>query len=325
MVANLGRLEKIDPRLVWDHEALSFTPWLSQGENLALLGQTLELNIELEAQEQPVGPFRADLLCKETNTGRWVLIENQLERTDHVHLGQLLTYAAGLDAVTIVWISPRFTDEHRACLDWLNRITAEGVNFFGVELELWRIGPSAMAPRFSVVSKPNDWVKGIHAATQSSQSESGNLYFRYWSAFRETLLAKGGALRPTKALAQNWMTFSPFGRTGFTLVAWARPHKNRVEVSLYINGPEADGFYRALRLQQAQIEAALGPVTWQAEAKKDRQVGLALDAADPKKEEDWARQQDWLAETLERFRMTLAGLVRDLQPLPPETLVVQVP
>jgi hypothetical protein len=132
----LGRLERADLREVWLSEAGDFTPWLAREENVALLGDAIGLELEVEAQEKDVGPFRADILCKDTATANWVLVENQLERTDHGHLGQLLTYAAGLQAVTIVWIAQRFTEEHRAALDWLNEITDDRFNFFGLEIEL---------------------------------------------------------------------------------------------------------------------------------------------------------------------------------------------
>ena len=145
-IKNLGRLERVELRDIWLSEASDFTPWLAQKENLDILGQTLGIVLELEALERPVGPFRADILCKDIGTDRWVLIENQLERTDHNHLGQLLTYASGLEAVTIVWIAALFTEEHRSTLDWLNRITDESFRFFGLEVELWRIGDSPPAP-----------------------------------------------------------------------------------------------------------------------------------------------------------------------------------
>lgn len=132
----LERLEKIDLRSYWEREDIDFTPWLAEAENIQLLGDTVGLELEIEAQEKEVGPFRADILCKDTANDHWVLIENQLERTDHIHLGQLLTYAAGLNAVTIIWIAARFTDEHRATLDWLNEITNEDFTFFGLEIEL---------------------------------------------------------------------------------------------------------------------------------------------------------------------------------------------
>jgi hypothetical protein len=131
---SLGRLERVDPREIWTSESADFTPWLAMPDNLAVLGDTIGLDMEVEAQEKEVGPFRADILCKDLRTGNWVLIENQLERTDHGHLGQLLVYASGLKAVTIVWIASQFTDEHRATLDWLNAITDEEFQFFGLEI-----------------------------------------------------------------------------------------------------------------------------------------------------------------------------------------------
>ena len=119
---SLGRLEKIDLRTYWKKEATDFTPWLAKEENIQLLSETIGIELEVKSQEQSVGPFSADILCKDTMNDHYVLIENQLEKTDHTHLGQLMTYAAGLDAVTIIWIAQKFTEEHRAALDWLNRI-----------------------------------------------------------------------------------------------------------------------------------------------------------------------------------------------------------
>ncbi len=164
----LGRLKKVDLREVFTSEAGDFTPWLAQEENLKLLGETIGIDLELEAQEKDVGPFRADILCKDTATDNWVLIENQLERTDHTHLGQLLTYAAGLDVVTIVWVADHFSEEHRATLDWLNERTDEKINFFGLEVELWRIGDSPIARKFNVVSQPNDWTRSVQTAAAGS-------------------------------------------------------------------------------------------------------------------------------------------------------------
>jgi hypothetical protein len=159
--AQLARIQRVSARDVFSHESLDFTPWLAEEENLQLLSDALAIPLCLEAVEQPVGMFRADLLCKNQQTGQWVLIENQLERTDHAHLGQILTYASGLKAFTTVWIAGQFTDEHRAALDWLNEITVQGVQFIGVEIEFWKIGQSDIAPKFHVVSSPNQWTQEV--------------------------------------------------------------------------------------------------------------------------------------------------------------------
>lgn len=170
-IPELGRLVRVDLRKIWVSESGDFTPWLGKEENLRLLGETVGIDLELEAQEAGVDPFRADLLCKNTGDDSWVLIENQIETTDDTHLGQIMTYAAGLEVVTIIWIAERFTDEHRAALDWLNQITGEKFGFFGLEMELWQIGSSPVAPKFNIVSSPNDWTRTV----QNSASRSGSL------------------------------------------------------------------------------------------------------------------------------------------------------
>src|SRR5215510_12155532 len=210
----LGRLQKVDLREAWASESSDFTPWLAQEENLKLLGDTIGIELELESQEKNVGPFRADLLCKDTATDAWVLIENQLERTDHSHLGQLLTYAAGLDAVTIVWVAERFTDEHRAALDWLNERTDEKINFFGLEVELWRIGDSPVGPKFNIVCKPNDWTRSIQKAAEGELSEHKQMQFKFWTAFRNFMEEKQSSVRCQKPNPLHWMTHG-IGKTGF--------------------------------------------------------------------------------------------------------------
>ena len=149
----LSRIQKVSLRDCWKNEATDFTPWLASEENIALLADALGLNeLEVISQEEHVGPFRADILCVDSGTDKLVLIENQLEKTDHNHLGQIMTYAAGLDAVTIIWIAERFTEEHRAAIDWLNRITDKDFNFFGIEIVLIKIDNCLAAPIFNVIA-----------------------------------------------------------------------------------------------------------------------------------------------------------------------------
>src|SRR5215207_4150622 len=210
---SLGRLENVEPRKVWVSESRDFTPWLAQPDNLRLLGETIGVVLEFEAQEESVGPFRADILCRDTATNSYVLIENQLARTDHTHLGQLITYAAGLKAVTIVWVATPFTEEHRAALDWLNEITDERFNFFGLEIELWRIGDSLTAPKFNVVCKPNDWSRIIRTRAELTGSKA--LQVAFWTEFRNFVAGQKTPIRATKPLPQNWMNIA-LGRSGFT-------------------------------------------------------------------------------------------------------------
>lgn len=258
---DLGILTKVDLRDIWTSESGDFTPWLAQSHNLSILSETLGLELECEAQEKPVGPFRADILCRDIGTNNWVLIENQLERTDHGHLGQLLTYASGLEAVTIIWIAARFTEEHRSTLDWLNRITDDSFRFFGVEVELWRIGNSLAAPRFNIVSKPNNWSKLMHQATRvidaSELSDTRALQLAYWTAFQSVLMSRGGAfVRERKPQPQSWMAYS-IGRAGFTVNGAMVRSKRQVRAELYIGHADAKAFYHLLVAQRDAIQGEL--------------------------------------------------------------------
>ena len=150
----LSKLEEVDLKYYWKHEERDFTPWLSEEENIALLGETIGMDLEVIGKEESVGSYRADILCKDSSNGHFVVIENQLEQTDHKHLGQIATYAAGLNASSCIWIAKSFTEEHRAAIDWLNSISDDDHNFFAIEIKLYRIGESPLAPTFNVVANP---------------------------------------------------------------------------------------------------------------------------------------------------------------------------
>lgn len=315
---NLGKLMKIELRDIWISESSDFTPWLAREDNLLTLGETLGLELELEAQERAVGPFRADILCKDIATNAWVLIENQLERTDHTHLGQLLTYASGLEAVTIVWIAARFTEEHRSTLDWLNRITDETFRFFGVEVELWRIGDSPAAPRFNIVSKPNNWSKMVtlaaRAIDEAELTGTKALQIAYWSGLGSTLMAKGGPLATErKPQPQPWMSYR-IGRTGFSINASMVRPKRQVRAELYMSHQNAKAWFHLLHAQKAAIEAELGyPLDWEELPEgQDSRISIVLDDADPENQADWPRQHDWLTQRMTEFHRIFAKRVRAL-------------
>ena len=186
MKAPLGKLERISLRNAWAHEAGEFTPWLAQADNLILLAESLGLNeLELVGIEHPVGDFKVDILC--SDNGGKVIIENQLEKTNHTHLGQILTYAAGVGARKVIWLAESFRTEHVAALEFLNQHTTDELDFFAVEIELWRIGDSPMAPSFNVVVKPNDWAKtgqqnAKAAATMTPTKQRQLKFWTDWSA-----------------------------------------------------------------------------------------------------------------------------------------------
>ncbi len=152
-----GRLAKVKVQEVWNNEADEFIPWLALEENLSMLGETLAIDLKVEGRGKNTGPFPAGLICKDRRTNQWVVIENPIARSNHAQLGHILTSAAGLNSVTIVWMAGQFTKKHRSVLDWLNKITDRSVRFFGLEIEFWQIGDSPFAPNFKLICIPEGW------------------------------------------------------------------------------------------------------------------------------------------------------------------------
>lgn len=234
---NLGRLEHVaDPRDVWPSESGDFTPWLA--ENIDLLADELGMTLTVTATEVFVGEFRLDIQAADED-GRVVVIENQLERTDHSHLGQCLVSAAGLEASTVIWISRQFRDEFRRSFDWLNERTDMGVQFFGIEVGVVQIGDSGpRAPVFQVVSRPNEWQKGVK--TPRASSPGGKTPVSPLNVLRQDLFAdildgvnsKRPAIRVPARNQANWIAFAwgPFG-------SWSLAQSNdgRIRVEAYLD------------------------------------------------------------------------------------------
>ena len=312
---SLGSLKKVDVRHIWQTEAQHFTPWLAQ--NLDILAETLDMELEIEAQEKNVGPFRADILCRDTLDKSWVLIENQLERTDHLHLGQLLTYASGLKAVTIIWISTHFTEEHRSALDWLNNITDDQFKFFGLEVELWQIGDSPVAPKFNIVSKPNDWSRSVGQAAR--QIETGTLtdikaaQLEFWTQLAEKL-KENSHIRPQKPMPQHWAVFR-IGRSGFHISGLHNTRDKCIGVELYIDHQNAKDFYNQLYAQKNDIEAEIGhELIWKELPNKSAsRIILYLRDVDPMDRSRWDEYQDWLIKYIEAFDRAFRNRIRNLE------------
>lgn len=243
----LGTIKKIDLRDVWSSESSDFTPWLAKEENISLLGDAIGLELEVESQEKNVGPFRADILARDLTSNHYVLIENQLEQTNHNHLGQIMTYAAGLDAFSIIWIAKSFTEEHRAALDWLNRITEENINFFGIEIEVIQIGDSLPAPQFKVVAKPNDWSKSVRSSASTAELTDTKLkQQQYWTQFKEYVEKNGSPFKVQKPAPQHW-TIIALGRSNFQLSLTVNSQSHVICVNLEISGEHAKENFDKLR------------------------------------------------------------------------------
>jgi hypothetical protein len=261
--AQLGALKRLDPRDVWKNEAQDFTPWLA--ENLDFLSEALPIDgIDLEQIEMAVGDFKVDIVGRESGSpGRRVIIENQLDKTDHGHLGQLLTYAAGLNAEIVIWVSPEFRDESRQALEWLNDRTGDGVSFFGVELELLQIGESAKAANFRVVVEPSEFKRDIVTSTVHSQRQLA--YHEFFQDLLVRLKGKSpGFTKRDRAPYDSWIGFGS-GKADIGLhAAFTSANQFRIELYIDLGNHEANkAAFDQLYGQRAQVEDAVGdPLTW---------------------------------------------------------------
>ena len=315
-VIQLGRIQSVDLRTAWPDEAKNFTPWLANEENLALLGEIVGLQLELEAVEKQVGPFSADILAKDCSTGHWVLIENQIEITDHAHLGQILTYAAGLDVAVVIWIAKSFREQHRAAIDYLNRITDEEHLFFGVQVELLKIGESAFAPSFTVVAKPNNWSKQSAAAKFAADdilSPTQALYREFWSGLIAGAKDAYPSLAARKPYRGGWQTAERIGSgPGFAIDSNASfTGNNQLRVEAYVSGAAAPAAFEALVARKEEIENTFeNKLSWEILQGHEKRIAFYMPGEQRKElKTSWPLQQAWLLENWKRLADTFRPLI----------------
>ncbi len=312
----LGKLTRIDARTVWRHEALDFTPWIRA--NIDTLSEALGMELELPETEVPVGDFSCDVVAREVGTGHLVIIENQLEATDHSHLGQLLTYAAGLNARGIIWISPQYRPEHRQAIDWLNVNTGEELVFFGVEVELLQIGDSPFAPHFKVVALPNDWQKAVKSRAQPQLNERGLAYQQFFTDLIQIYKQRFPSQRTAnKAGVHSWLTFASAGRSGFSFaVAFGKDALLRVELYIDVgDGVSNKEAFDALFAQRDAIESEIGEsLTWQRlDSARASRIAVQRKAQVSDGEPVRTQHLNWCAEMINKFRHTFGGRIKELQ------------
>lgn len=307
----LGQLERIDPREVWKHEALNFTPWLES--NAERLAEALGIDIEITGSEHPVGGFSLDLIGKDVTHDKPLIVENQLAGSDHSHLGQLLTYAAGTGASTIVWIATGIRDEHRQALAWLNEQTGQDVHFFGVELEVVKIGTSIPAPLFNVVVMPNDWQKSVKAASVAGGSGGkSQLYLEFWSKFLTRLREDRPAWSKAKQATQNsWFPMSvglPAGCVAMPSFAAG----GRLRHEFYIDRATQDeckALFDSACEQKEAFEAVYGrDLSW--ERLDSKKASRVADYREGKVEETQDHEEyiDWFLDAGDRMRKAVASV-----------------
>ncbi len=267
------------------------------------------MDLELQQTEAPVGGYSLDILATDQQSNRPVIIENQLEATDHVHLGQLLTYAAGFDAEAVVWVTREFRDEHRQALDWLNQRTGEDTQFFGVVVELWKIGESLPAPHFKLVATPNEWRKATITKAGNkavSSTERGERYRSFFQDLMDVLREEHRFTNARVGQPQSWYSFSAgFGpRVGYG-AAFTGQKQARVEV--YIDNGDFDwnkSLFDRLIEDKLEIETALNQsLEWQ-RLDNRRACRIALDRPGSIDDDTKALTEirEWMVNNLLEFR-----------------------
>ena len=307
-------ITKVDLREVWQREDKDFTPWLA--DNLQALGTALGMELELEGIEARVGSFSVDVLATEVSTNRSVVIENQLEQTDHDHLGKVLTYAAGHNSGVVIWIAKEIREEHRQALDWLNQRTDRDTDFFGVLVELRRIDQSRAAYNFEVVARPNHWRKSTVRGTGSRPtSQREEAYLSFFQSLIDRLRTDHSFTNASASQPQSWFDF----RTGTRGLRYSAnfSRSRRVRTNLYIDTGDAienERLFDALAARKATIEHALGEeLSWERlDNRRASRVSLDRNGSIDDSEKDLKATEDWFVESLLKFKDILGPILPEI-------------
>ena len=310
----LGKLTHVPLREYWKDEARDLTRWLAEPDNLLQLSNTLDMELELEGIEVLVGPYKADIVANDLSSDSKVVIENQLEKTNHDHLGKILTYASGLNARVMIWVAREFTEEHRRALDFINENAAPELRCYGIEIQLWRIGDSAPAPMFKVVSRPNDYTSEIKTTTGRNDeiSDVRATYLEFWSGFVAYCKEHKSRLNLRKPRPQHWFGIA-IGRSRFgnNLVASLQNH--RIGCEIYLRGKNAKTYFHLLYEKKEEIESQLGPLEWmELPTKQDCRIIVRKFDVDINNQINWPGAFVWLMEQAENFQKTFPPFIKAL-------------
>ncbi len=294
-MTNLGTLKKItDLRSIWPHEALNFTPWVA--ENVDLLADAVGLDITVDETESSVGDFNVDIYASETGTDRKIIIENQLEDTDHDHLGKLITYASGKGADVVIWVVKHAREEHKAAVEWLNNHTDDKIGFFLCEIKLFQIGDSQIAPAFTVVERPNDWTKEIRKTASANSTQQQRL--EYWQAFNDYAFSDANFSRifnKKKPTTDHWMDFS-IGSSACHIAVSQIQKRKAVDVELYINDDKE--LFKSLFAHKDEIEKNMEmELEWKELPERKASRILIEKTVDLDDRATWPEQFDYIMDT----------------------------
>ena len=257
----LGKMKEVDIRKVWAHEQYDFSKWLTAEENIKELGDTLNLALTDVETEKFVGSYRCDIICKDELTGKSVLIENQLEQTNHDHLGKIITYASGLDASVVVWIVAEARQEHASAIEWLNKHTDDDLAFFLIEVHAYTIGDSDPAPMFRIIEQPNDFARSVKAvARQGELSDAQIKRQEFWTMFNDVIDQRGKPFNKRKATTDHWYEVA-VGSSQCHISIDLVNKEHKIRVGLWIT--DNKDLFDSMKEHRAEVEATTGfPLDW---------------------------------------------------------------
>ena len=308
-----GKKIRMDLREIWPNEATDFTPWLSQ--NIKSLGEALGMDLELLRPEAPVGDFSLDILARDLGRNKHVIIENQLETTDHDHLGKLLTYAAGYDAGAIIWIAKEIREEHRQVIDWLNLHTEIGVEFFAVTIEVFKIDESNPTYEFKPLAFPNDWRKArIRAAEPGETSERYETYREYFQKFIDKLREEHQFTNARRGQPQSWYSFASSVNGAFYGHSFARG--NRIRTEVYIDSGDVDlnkNVFDHLQNLRESIESEFGEqLIWERlDNRRASRIGVYREGNIGDRKETLEEISSWAIDRLLQFKRVFGDRLQE--------------
>lgn len=296
----LGKLKEItDLRSVWAHEALNFTPWVV--ENIDLLADAVGLDITVDETESSVGDFNVDIYASETGTDRKIIIENQLEDTDHDHLGKIITYASGKGADVVIWVVKHAREEHKAAVEWLNNHTDDKIGFFLCEIKLLQIGNSEIAPSYTVVERPNDWTKEIKKITVTNPTQQQRL--EYWQAFNDYAFQNvkfAKTFHKRKPTMDHWMDFS-IGSSACHIGVTQVQKRNAVGVELYVNDDKE--LFKSLFAHKNEVEEIMGfPLEWRELPERKASRIIVEKEVNLDDRDDWVQQFEYIMDVCMKMK-----------------------
>lgn len=289
----LGKLEKIELREVWRHEALDFTRWLARKENIALLSKEIGIDIEVIQTEMSVGRYNVDIFARDTESNKKIVIENQLENTNHDHLGKMLVYAAGLDADVAIWIVKDVNEEHKQAVEWLNDNSFEKINIFLVKVELWQIDNSPIAPKFQVICEPNNWAKVLKQQSKDNITDLELKQMEYWQGFVDYAKSKDKTYISQRPSIYNWYVIR-IGSTDYKIKLVHSVNSDIMRCQLEIFN---DSVYKKLEQYRTEIDSKINGLEWEYLAdRKVNRIGLSHNI------KDMASSYVWSLDMVDRFK-----------------------